>query len=815
MAAHERPIRHTLIAVILLTCGAVMVITSAAFFAYEFVSFRQLTARNLETLGKAIAANSTAALAFENAEDAREVLSAVRAQPHIIAARLYLSDGRLIASYPDGAAPQGASHAVPEDGYRFAEELLTGVQPVVQGSRRMGTLYLESDLGEVYEHLKLMSLTGALVMLFCSVAAYLISVRLQRNISGPILALASTAKTVSEHRDYSVRASRPDGQEFGILTDAFNHMLTRIEGDQTKLQTQLTRLDLLHRITRATGERIDLPSVFRVVVRCLEQDLPIDFGCMCVYESGAEALSVAVIGAESAALATVLALGEQSKVPIDQNGLSRCVSGQLVYEPDTRTIPFPFPERFANAGLHSLVVAPLLVENRVFGVLVSARRAAGAFSSADCEFLRHLSEHVALASHQAQLYGALQRAYEDLRQSQQAVMQQERLRALGQMASGIAHDINNAISPVALYTESLLEREPNLSERARGYLVTIQRAIEDVAETVSRMREFYRPREPELVLASVACNRMIEQVVSLTRARWSDLPQQRGIVIQLRTELSPDLPEIMASEVEIRDALTNLVFNAVDAMPDGGTLTLRTKFLTAGTRAALDGASYVHVEVEDSGIGMDEETRRRCLEPFYTTKGERGTGLGLAMVYGMVQRHSAELEIDSAPARGTTVRLIFAVTEAMASPTVSAPRLFAPVQRLRILLVDDDPLLIKSLRDILEQDGHLVTVADGGQKGIDTFTAALASRSPFSLVITDLGMPYVDGRKVAASIKGASPNTPIILLTGWGKRLLAENDVPAHVDRVLSKPPRLIEVREALCELTTPGDSQAALAESA
>jgi CheY-like chemotaxis protein len=394
-------------------------------------------------------------------------------------------------------------------------------------------------------------------------------------------------------------------------------------------------------------------------------------------------------------------------------------------------------------------------------------------------------------------------------------MQQERLRALGQMASGIAHDINNAISPVALYTESLLEREPDLSERARGYLVTIQRAIEDVAETVSRMREFYRPREPELVLSKVACNKMIEQVVSLTRARWSDLPQQRGVVIQLRTDLDSELPDIMGSEVEIRDALTNLVFNAVDAMPEGGTLTLRTKRIASGSVATLDAANYVHLEVQDSGVGMDDETRRRCLEPFYTTKGERGTGLGLAMVYGMVQRHSAELEIDSAPGRGTTVRLIFSVTEVLTMPTLGPTRGYGPMQRLRILLVDDDPLLIKSLRDILEQDGHLVTAADGGQKGIETFAAALASHNPFALVITDLGMPYVDGRKVAASIKAASPNTPVLLLTGWGKRLLAENDVPPHVDRVLSKPPRLAEVREALAELTTPPDAETQLAESA
>jgi signal transduction histidine kinase/ActR/RegA family two-component response regulator len=814
MSAQARTIRRTLMTVILLTCGAVMLITSAAFIAYEYVTFRQLMVRNVKILGEAIAANSTAALAFDNAGDAREVLAAFKAQPHIVAARLYLSDGRLIASYPDGAA-HGPAQSRRADGYRFEEGLLTGVQPVVQGGRRMGTLYLESDLGEIYEHFQLFVAISAAIMLVCCVAAYLISRRLQELISRPILALATTAQRVSEHRDYSVRATEPQGYEFGILTDAFNHMLTRIEGDQTKLRSQLSRLDLLHRITRATGERHDLPSVFRVVLRNLGEDLPIDFGCMCLYEASATALSIAVIDPRSAPLAVSLGLTESGRVPIDQNGLARCVAGELVYEPDTREIKFPFPQRFAQAGLHALIVAPLLVENQVFGVLVAARHAADSFSSAECEFLRQLSGHVALAAHQAQLYGELQRAYDDLRQSQQAIMQQERLRALGEMASGIAHDINNAISPAALYTESLLERERGLSDRARGCLVSIQTAIENVAETVSRMREFYRPRETELVLSRVTCNHLLEQVINLTRARWSDLPQQRGVVIQLRTELAEDLPQIMGSEGELRDALTNLIFNAVDAMPDGGTLTLRTRLVTSGSRGGDDAARHVHVEVADTGIGMDEETRRRCLEPFYTTKGERGTGLGLAMVYGMVQRHSADLDIDSAIGSGTTVRLIFAAADPVTAPVGAGAPLQPPSRRLRILLVDDDPMLIKSLRDILEQDGHVVTAADGGQKGIDTFTAALARGTQFSIVITDLGMPYVDGRKVAASVKAASALTPVILLTGWGKRLLADNDIPAHVDRVLSKPPRLAELRAALAKLSASQDPADALVESA
>ena len=176
-----------------------------------------------------------------------------------------------------------------------------------------------------------------------------------------------------------------------------------------------------------------------------------------------------------------------------------------------------------------------------------------------------------------------------LRQTQQAVMQQERLRALGQMASGIAHDINNAISPVTLYTESLLESEPGLSARARQYLETIQRAIEDVAQTVSRMKEFYRQREPQLTLMPVQINPLIQQVIDLSRARWSNMSQQRGIFIEVETELAPELPAILGIESEIREALVNLVFNAVDAMPEGGTLTLRTK-TSDGTSTSANGS---------------------------------------------------------------------------------------------------------------------------------------------------------------------------------------------------------------------------------
>jgi len=604
----------------------------------------------------------------------------------------------------------------------------------------------------------------------------------------------------------SLRIANADLQR---TTENLKNQIVERERIETKLQAQLERLTLLDQISRAIGERQDLQSIYQVAIRSLEERLPVDFACVCRYDAGGNALTVIHVGAHSQALAMELALGEQSRLAIDQNGLSRAVRGELVYEPDLQALPFPFPQQLARGGLCALVVAPLQSESRVFGILVAARQRPQSFSSGDCEFLRQLSTHVALAAQQAELHRALQEAYDDLRQTQQTVMQQERLRALGQMASGIAHDINNALSPVALYTESLLECEPNLSERGRGYLVTIVRAIDDVAATVARMREFYRQREPLLQPTLVRLNSMVQQVLDFTHARWSDMPQLRGIVIDLETELAPDLPAILGVESEVREALINLVFNAVDAMPDGGTLSLRTRCTGPATGSPESAAPFAVVEVNDTGVGMSEDTRRRCLEPFFTTKGERGTGLGLAMVYGVAQRHAAEVDIDSVLGSGTTVRLSFPIPAIVpAAPVAALPQ--APAWRLRILIIDDDPMMLKSLCDTLELDGHVVVTANGGQAGIEAFLATHRPGEAFDVVVTDLGMPYVDGRTVAAAVKASAKATPVILLTGWGQRLVADGEAPAHVDRVLSKPPKLREVRAALAQLTLtapPGSS--------
>jgi signal transduction histidine kinase/ActR/RegA family two-component response regulator len=576
---------------------------------------------------------------------------------------------------------------------------------------------------------------------------------------------------------------------------------TRKLAEQSAL-VQLERLNLLERITRAIAERHDLESIFQVVVRSVEEHLPADFAALCNYQHHARVLTVSRVGTRSGPLALELAMTEQSRIEIDQNGLSRCVAGELVYEPDIATVRFPFPQRLTRGGLGSMVVVPLMVEQRsgVFGVLVVARRAVDAFNSAECEFLRQLCDHVSLAANQAQLHDSLKQAYDDLQFTQGAVMQQERLRALGQMASGIAHDINNAISPVSLYVDALLTHETGFSDRARKQLEIIQRAVDDVAHTVARMGEFYRQGKGygQMELAPVSVTQAFREVLELTRARWSDMAQQRGSVIETKVECEGESPIVMALASELREALINLILNATDAMPDGGTLTLRTGYaLEAGKGISR----RVFIEVSDTGAGMDEATRRRCLEPFFTTKGDRGSGLGLAMVYGITQRHGADIEIISTPGEGTTFRIMFPLTSPAAQSTGSV-RIQKIPRHTKILLIDDDPVLLTSLREVLVHDGHQVQTASGGRVGIEAFRDALTAGKPFPVVITDLGMPHVDGRAVAAAIKAAAPATSVIMLTGWGQRLVASGEIPPDVVAVISKPPRIAELRQVIAECT-------------
>jgi signal transduction histidine kinase len=408
---------------------------------------------------------------------------------------------------------------------------------------------------------------------------------------------------------------------------------------------------------------------------------------------------------------------------------------------------------------------------------------------------------------QVRLTQGLQKAYEELRRTQQAVVQQERLRALGQMASGVAHDVNNALSPIMAYSELLLTMLPNLPEEtARQYLQTINKSGDDIAHIVGRMREFYRRRSDTEQLMKVNLNQIIDEVVDLTRPRWRDVSQREGVSIRIERELAPNLPLLLSEPSDLREALINLLFNAVDALPNGGTITLASRLLDCPPPAEGDAVvRQIQVEVRDNGVGMDERTRQRCLEPFFSTKAQRGgTGLGLAMVYGMMQRHEGTIEIDSAPGVGTTVRLTFPIRERILRPPSAALPGSTQQRSLNILCIDDEQQIRQVLTDSLRHWNHHIELASSGRQGLDLFRAARRKNKPYEAVITDLGMPDLDGHQVARAIKEESPQTPVIMMTGWGTMMKEDEEATPEVDALIGKPPRMRELNDLLLRLTVP-----------
>jgi methyl-accepting chemotaxis protein len=269
MARRALPLRRKLSAITLITTGIALLITSLLFVLGQLYMVRQANLEQLKILNEAIASNSTAALAFENPEDARSVLAAFRSDPHIVAAALYTPSGALFATWPKDPPANSLPDSPGELGYRFEQASLIGVTDVREEDLALGTLFVRSDMKAIYERLGIHALLAALVIVLALLAAWMVSLRLQKQLSKPILALAATAEVVSNRHDYSVRAEQPGINELDTLTRAFNHMLTQTGQYETRLSAQVSRLALLQEITHSIGSRHDLLSIIQVVLGSL------------------------------------------------------------------------------------------------------------------------------------------------------------------------------------------------------------------------------------------------------------------------------------------------------------------------------------------------------------------------------------------------------------------------------------------------------------------------------------------------------------------------------------------------------------------
>jgi GAF domain-containing protein/CheY-like chemotaxis protein len=554
-------------------------------------------------------------------------------------------------------------------------------------------------------------------------------------------------------------------------------------------QRRVQELSVLHELSRSVTGQLDqagiLDTVYQQVSRVVE----------------VPSLAVTLLDEEHDRLAVALRVRdgrrcdeeEPRSYPRGRAGLSGVVfdTGRPIRTTDyvaecARHGVAPVPN--AVDMPHCLIV-PMAAGDRVLGVL-SLRSPDRAFTEADERLVVNSAQLAALMLRSARLYEERTRAFGELAAAQDQLVRTEKLRALGEMASGVAHDFNNVLASILGRAQLLLERVQDI--KLRQWLKVIERAAMDGARTVRRLQDFTGIRRDQPAVA-VDLNQVVQQVLETTESTWRQESRRRGIEIEVVTDLAERLPTIAGDPAELREAFTNLVLNAVDAMPTGGTLRLRT--------SAPDG--QVMVEVTDTGVGIPESIREKIFDPFFTTKGPKGTGLGLSMAYGILSRHGGRITVESAEGRGTSFHLAFTssdqAAEAMAPP--ASPAVWpAP---LRCLIVDDEEEVAEVVGDILTSAGHRAVVVSSGQAAVERMGA-----ERFDVVFTDLAMPGMTGWQVARAVKERAPGVPVVMMSGFGVEVAPAELRANGVDLVLSKPLQIRDVLSAIGTIRGDGASR-------
>jgi signal transduction histidine kinase/DNA-binding response OmpR family regulator len=396
--------------------------------------------------------------------------------------------------------------------------------------------------------------------------------------------------------------------------------------------------------------------------------------------------------------------------------------------------------------------------------------------------------------------------YTDITESRRLYTQllnSEKLRAIGEMASGVAHDFNNLLASIVGQTELL--HPDDLPPTTQLAITTIRQAALDGARMVRNLQGLARPRA-ETPSTAAELNETVLAAVEMARPRWAGVPLHGHGPIDVRLNLADPatLARVAIDPAELREVLLNLLFNAADAMPEGGQIEISTRIGRQRNTA--------EVEVRDTGQGIPEAVMARIFEPFFSTKGPKGSGLGLAVAYSIITRRGGEFQVESRVGEGTTFTIHLPNAPIPASGAVSAAASEAPnrassvatgsaLKGSRILVVDDEPGLVAIVKQLLERSGAVATVAHGGQAALE---ALHSPETKFDVVITDLDMPEVDGWAVAAAVKEQKPGTHVVMLTGWAGEIAPEDFKTRGVDVVLAKPCGRVELEAAIGALLAP-----------
>jgi signal transduction histidine kinase len=461
-------------------------------------------------------------------------------------------------------------------------------------------------------------------------------------------------------------------------------------------------------------------------------------------------------------------------------------SGAPVVVPDLREREGGAEGFLDELGIRACLLVPLRIAGTTTGVLYLADAQARPFPAVDVEAAQVLASLAALAMENDRLYGEVRAAFSAVTATQERLVHTEKARALGEMAGGVAHEFNNILAIILGKTQLMLGRAP--ADWIREGLGTIEEAAWRAADIVRRLQG-YAATALEDTTGSVDMNTLVHDAVTLTRALWKDEAEARGVRIEVVTDLE-DVPPVRGNAASLREAVTNLLLNAIDAMPRGGRLGLSTRAREGG----------VEVTVEDSGEGMSPEVRRRIFEPFFSTRSPLRTGLGLSVVHGIITRHRGRVDLVSEEGRGTRITLWLpgvpaAAGEAGGAAPVREPQVGEVPARASILVIEDEEPIRRMLVDSLTQAGHDVQTAADGLAGLARFQGGR-----FDVVLTDLSLPERSGLEVARAVKATRPEMPVVLVTGWGHLLDPARLRESGVDLMLVKPFRLERVQSVVAE---------------
>jgi PAS domain S-box-containing protein len=433
---------------------------------------------------------------------------------------------------------------------------------------------------------------------------------------------------------------------------------------------------------------------------------------------------------------------------------------------------------------HQAVLAePLIHSGTLFGVLTLNRTAPDAhFDDAEVQLVQLLSRQLSVAINTAMLFTELNDSHTHLLATMDQMVKTEKLRAVGQMAAGVAHELNNTLQGVLSGIQTLQEKQ-NLDDAppTPEELADLAQAVRFGGAIVRQLLDFTRQR-PLSTPEPLALGPILAHVLRTGRSAARDRIQQH-------VTITPNLPPVLGVPSKLSEVFLNLIINACDAMPEGGHL-----YLTASPAPVRNGGpDEVVVTFRDTGCGMTPEVRDRIFEPFFSTKGAKGTGLGMAVVYGTVEQHKGRIEIDSVVGEGTTVRVTLPATALPIPGAATHQEPAARGARLRILLVDDEDTVRHFVGNMIETRGHTVV-----RTGTPAEVPAILDRQPIDLVITDYFMPTDNGVDLAGRIKAAHPDLPIFLLTGLVDEAAEAAHAEGIIDRLVEKP---LDIRQLVTHL--------------